>query len=85
MLFRSVNYPWAAPKFANFRVVGIADLARVIEQGGTPRASGEMAMHVLDVLEGMLKSGASGKPVTMSTTCARPPVMTADEAKALLR
>ena len=65
--FGLVNYPWAAPKFANFRGVGIADLARVIEQGGTPRASGEMAMHVLDVLEGMLKSGASGKPVTVST------------------
>ena len=42
-------------------------------------------MHVLEVLEGMLKSGQSGKAVSISTTCARPAVMSADEAKALLR
>ena len=83
--FGFVNYPWAEPKFANFRVVGIADLARALEDGTPARASGELAVHVLEVLEGMLRSGETGKPVAIASRVERPPAMSTAEAAALLR
>jgi len=40
-----------------------------------PRASGELAYHVLEVMESMLASADSGRSVQVSSTVARPPAV----------
>jgi hypothetical protein len=41
------NWPVAAPKFANNRGLGLADMARAIIDQRPHRANGEIALHVL--------------------------------------
>lgn len=54
------------------RGYGVADLARAIAQGDEPRASGELAYHVLDVMESLLAAAGSGTTVEVASTCSRP-------------
>ncbi len=53
------------------RGYGIADLAAT-PAGQEPRAGGRLALHVLDVMESLLRSAAEGRTVTVDTTAARP-------------
>ncbi|PWJ55215.1 Predicted dehydrogenase [Quadrisphaera granulorum] len=52
---------------------GLADLSLALAAGVAHRASGEVALHVLDVMEQVLASaGAGGAPVEVASTCERP-------------
>ena len=57
---------------ADYRMVGLVDMAMAIRQNRAHRASGEMALHVLEVLEALELSSGSGQFVTMQTRCERP-------------
>lgn len=54
------------------RGYGLADLARALDVGRPHRASAELAAHVLDVMESLLRAGRTGEVVTVSTSCQRP-------------
>ncbi|GLS36079.1 oxidoreductase [Mesorhizobium tianshanense] len=69
---------------ANYRTAGLADMALAIAEGRPHRCSMELALHAVDVMTGMLRSGASGKFVAMQTTCERPAALGVKEAKGLL-
>lgn len=56
----------------NGRGVGVADMAAAIESGRPHRASGALAFHVLDVMQGVLDSSASGTHYTPLTPVERP-------------
>ncbi len=47
----AINWPSASPKFANYRAFGVAELAAAIREGRDNRASGKLALHVLEVME----------------------------------
>ncbi|OHV23170.1 Gfo/Idh/MocA family oxidoreductase [Rhizobium sp. RMa-01] len=83
-LFGAVNWPIAAPDRANYRMLGLADLARAIIEGRTPRASGDLALHVLDVMEAILRAGETGVAQTIPDTVAQPSELREDEARSLL-
>ena len=55
------------------RGIGLADLAT--NPGREPRAGGELAYHVLDVMESVLSSAESGRAVVLQSTAARPPAV----------
>ena len=57
---------------ADYRMVGLVDMALAIQDNRPHRASGELAMHVLEVLEAFEASSRSGQFVTIQTTCQRP-------------
>jgi len=54
------------------RGVGLSDLARAIETGRPHRASGELAFHVLDVMESILRAGREHSTIELTSTVARP-------------
>lgn len=54
------------------RGFGVADMARAIASGTDHRANGELAYHVLDVMECLLAAARDGGPVEVASTCARP-------------
>ncbi len=56
----------------NSRSIGVADMANAIRSGRPHRASGELALHVLDAMEAAADASATGRAVKLSTTCARP-------------
>jgi predicted dehydrogenase len=57
---------------ADYRMVGLVDMALAILQKRAHRASGEMALHVTEVLEALTASSARGSFVTLTTRCERP-------------
>lgn len=54
------------------RGYGLADMATAIAAGTPHRASGELAFHVLDIMESILAASASGQVVEISSTVERP-------------
>lgn len=56
----------------NSRGLGVAEMADAISTGRKNRASKELALHVLDVLESIELSGKTGKMIEVSGTCDRP-------------
>jgi len=54
------------------RGVGLSDLARAIETGRPHRASGELAFHVLEVMESVLRAGREHTTVELTSTVERP-------------
>lgn len=56
----------------NSRAVGVADMAQAILTDRPVRASGELALHVLDIMESILESSQNGQYLELTTTCERP-------------
>ena len=54
------------------RSVGVADMASALRGGPPHRANGELAFHVLDVMESFLDSGRQKKFIGLASTCERP-------------
>ncbi len=69
---------------ANYRAAGLADMARAVAEGVEPRCSLDRALHAVDVMTGVLRSGESGAFVAMRTTCTRPEPLGPADAAALL-
>ncbi|MCF3642056.1 Gfo/Idh/MocA family oxidoreductase [Rhizobium sp. TRM95111] len=83
-LFGAVNWPVAAPDRANYRMLGLADLARSIIEARPPRASGDLALHVLEIMEAVLRAGETGAAQTIPGTVAQPKELREEEAASLL-
>lgn len=56
----------------NSRALGVADMAQAIIADRPARASGELALHVLDIMESILTSSQNEQYITLATTCDRP-------------
>jgi predicted dehydrogenase len=54
------------------RGIGLADLAAGIAEGRPHRARGELAFHVLEVMEALIRSAEEGGVIDITTTTARP-------------
>lgn len=54
------------------RGIGVADLAYAIHSGRPHRASGELAYHVLDIMQAVEESSDGGQHVTLESSAARP-------------
>ena len=62
----------AGNEVADYRMVGVFDMACAIVQGRLHRASGELALHVLEVMEALERSALEGREVAIETSCERP-------------
>jgi predicted dehydrogenase len=57
---------------ADYRIIGVVDMARAIQEGRPHRCSGELALHVLEVLTALGRSAEEGRAVPIETPCTRP-------------
>jgi predicted dehydrogenase len=64
----------------NFRSLGVADMAHALRSGRAHRASGELALHVLEVMEAFQISSDSARHVSIASRPQRPAPMPADLA-----
>jgi predicted dehydrogenase len=63
---RSAPEPVAyVPGVGETRGVGLQDLAEALRDGRAHRASGELALHVLEAAEGIVRAGAEGRVVRL--------------------
>jgi predicted dehydrogenase len=54
------------------RGFGLADLARAVAAGEEHRSSGEVALHVVDIMESIVAAAREHRSVELSTTATRP-------------
>jgi predicted dehydrogenase len=66
------NWPTAEPRLANYRSVGLADMATAILTGRPHRCSGEFALHGLAVMLGILESAIEGQAVEIAVATEQP-------------
>jgi predicted dehydrogenase len=57
---------------ADYRIIGLLDMAAALRQGRTHRANGDLALHVLEVLDAFERSSVEGRHVMIETPCERP-------------
>lgn len=77
------NYEDIPPTHATGRGrgAGVADLARsILRRERAIRASGELAQHVLEVMEAFEKSSLTNRHIAISSTCDRPAALPASLA-----
>jgi predicted dehydrogenase len=66
------DLPLTHPYTANSRGLGVADLAYALRSGRKHRASGELAFHVLEIMEAIHVASDGAAHVTLQSTCERP-------------
>jgi predicted dehydrogenase len=69
---------------ANYRTAGLADMAQAIAEGRPHRCSLDLALHVVEVMTGVLRSGEEGRFVEMKTSCERPDALPPEAAASLM-
>lgn len=57
---------------ADYRIVGLLDMAAALREGRPHRASGALALHVLEVLDAFERASAEGRHVAVESRCERP-------------
>lgn len=57
---------------ADYRIIGLLDMAAAIRANRPHRVSGALAAHVLEVLDAFERSSTEARHITMETVCERP-------------
>lgn len=70
---------------ANYRTAGLADMAQALIEGRPARCGLDRALHAIEVMTAILKSGETGGFVALTTSCSRPEALDPAAAQALLR
>jgi predicted dehydrogenase len=69
---KPTRYTQSGLHVADYRMIGVLDMAAAIRDNRRHRVSGELAMHVLEVLEALERSSVEGRHIMIETTCERP-------------
>ena len=56
----------------NSRGIGVADMVYGMRSGRPHRANGEMAYHVLDIMQSFHEASSEGRHIELTSTCNRP-------------
>jgi predicted dehydrogenase len=73
------------PTVANYRGIGVSEMVNAIEKGVKNRCSGELSLHVLDIMDSILKSGKNNKKINLRTDCEMPKYFSEEENVTLLK
>ena len=79
------NHKCSQGDVANYRGAGLADMAQAIMRKRDIRCGIDRMLHVVEVMTAIMKSGETGRFVTLKSTCKRPAYLGPDEARALLK
>lgn len=69
---------------ANYRGAGLVDMIDAIQKDREHRCNGTLALHVVDIMTSALRSGETGQPVDLVSTCERPEALDAATARTML-
>lgn len=83
--WRSPFWPPETPDRANYRCLGIADLASAVLHGTPHRSSGAFAAHVLEAMHAILQAGTHGGTIAVAAPVDRPKPLTDEEAASYWR
>ena len=70
---------------ANYRGVGLAEMAYSIEYGKKNRCNGELSLHVLDIIQTTMSAANQGKTLEINTSCEVPSFFNIEDISAILK
>ena len=73
------------PKQANYRGIGLAEMIDSMENKRKHRCNGELALHVLDLIECTMLSSSKMADIQLRTTCMKPQSLGDDSIRKLLK
>lgn len=59
-------------KVADYRIIGLLDMASALKTGRPHRASGQLGLHVLEVMDALLSASSEGRHVAIQSRIDRP-------------
>ncbi len=74
-----------APKQANYRGIGLSEMIHAIENNKPHRCSGELAFHVLDIINTAIDAAKNNKEMEIKSTCTKPDVFLEKEISLLIK
>ena len=74
-----------SPTNANYRGVGLAEMAYSIESRKINKCNGELSLHVLDIIQSTMKACTSGISQSIKTSCQKPKPFTLKEIQKILK
>ena len=74
-----------SPTNANYRGVGLAEMAYCIDKKKIHRCNGEVSLHVLDLIQSTMNSAKTNKAVKLTTSCKIPKLFTYKEIQKIMR
>lgn len=78
--WRSPSWPASRPDQANYRCLGLAEMARSLTEGTAHRSSGRLALHVLEAMYAILQAAETRTTIAVGTPVERPAALPDDEA-----
>ena len=74
-----------APINANYRGVGLSEMAYCIKAKKKHRCNGEISLHVLDIIKSIMLAAKKKKRINIKTTCKIPKIFTRKEINKILK
>ena len=74
-----------SPTNANYRGVGLAEMAYSIQNKRVNKCNGELSLHVLDIIQSTMKACTSGIPQKIKTTCKKPQPFSLKEIRKIIK
>jgi predicted dehydrogenase len=74
-----------APKQSNYRGIGLSEMIYAIENNKPHRCSGELAHHVLDIINSTIDAAKNNKEIEIQSTCRKPDVFLEKEISLLMK
>ena len=74
-----------APTNANYRGVGLSEMIYSIENNKKHRCNGELALHVLDIIDSTILAAKTSKQTKMRTSCEKPRYFSEEEISSLIK
>ncbi len=74
-----------SPTNANYRGVGLAEMAYCIKNKKLNRCNGDLSYHVLDIIQSTMKACKTGKKQIIKSTCSKPKYFSQLEINKILR
>ena len=74
-----------SPTNANYRGVGLAEMAYSIENKKINKCNGEISLHVLDIIQSTMKACKTNKTQIIKTTCKKPSLFLTKDIKKILK
>jgi len=73
------------PTNANYRGVGLSEMISCIDNNKEHRCNGNLALHVLDLIESTINSAISANKIELQTICEKPKPFTEKEISQLIK
>ena len=74
-----------ASKQSNYRGVGLSEMIKAIENKKINRCNGELALHVLDIIESIINASKNANQIDLRTTCLKPIPLTEEEISLIIK